>query len=86
MSIPASAGIRNTEEPKMMRDSSVTAMPTIQAGRLFFSFHCCRNSTINSALRAKSSPVVSNVIMPPSTLPSPVRAAQYRYVRKVIPK
>ena len=30
--------------------------------------------------------LASREFLPPSTLPSPVRAAQYRYVRKVIPK
>ena len=58
------------------RLTAAQRMPMIPAVRFSGFFHCSRNSTTNSAVRAKSSPVVSKVIRFPARPPRAVPVIQ----------
>lgn len=56
------------------------------AGRFSRLMTCSMNSTTNSAVRAKSMPVMSKVMRPPMRPPSMENATQYSHVRRLMAK
>ena len=62
--------------PNTARLAAAQRIPITPAGRFSGFFHCSRNSTTNSAVRAKSRPVVSKVRKLPSRPPNAVPVIQ----------